>query len=91
MSVEGSTTRTAKHMTIMGQIDRTSKLVNDLDRLLNEIRGGNDTKWEPMDDAKASPRPIASLAEFLVNEGDRINTINSHFEDLITSIRNELF
>jgi len=86
--------RMDKHTGIMHQVTRYGHLIDDLDNLLGDIRGmggkGGGPKLEKLP-SPADDGPTSSLAEFLTNEADRIANINKQFEEIMISIRGELF
>lgn len=87
--------RMKKHTGIMHQVTRYGHLIDDLDGLLADIRGmgeGGGPKMEKMPGpVPAHDGPTSSLAEFLANEADRIANTNKQFEEIMISIRGELF
>jgi hypothetical protein len=52
---------------------------------------GGGEKMEKLGKPRADDGPTTSLAEFLTNEADRIANTNKQFEEIIQSIRGELF
>jgi hypothetical protein len=78
----------------MQQVTRYGHLIDDFDVLLGDIRGmgqGGGEKMEKLGKPRADDGPTTSLAEFLTNEADRIANTNKQFEEIIQSIRGELF